>query len=91
VQHGSSHTPITVVVGGDEQSLVLSVANEGSTIPAESRERLFQPYFRGGQSGRRDGLGLGLYIVSEIARAHRGAIAVQSEAGKTVFTFTMPR
>ena len=91
VQHGAPHTPIAVVVGGDERSFVLSVANQGSTIPPETQQRLFQPYFRGGQSGQRDGLGLGLYIVSEIARAHRGTIAVSSEAGKTVFTFTMPR
>jgi signal transduction histidine kinase len=91
VQHGASHTPIGVTLGGDEQTFRLTVANQGSPIPEETQARLFQPYFRGGNSGRREGLGLGLYIVSEIARAHRGAIAVSSDAAHTVFTFTMPR
>lgn len=91
VQHGRSHTPIVVVLGGDEATFTLSVANQGDTIPPDIQARLFQPYFRGGQSGRHDGLGLGLYIVSEIARAHHGTVAVTSVAGETVFTFTMPR
>jgi signal transduction histidine kinase len=91
VQHGASHTPIQVRLGGDETTFSLSVANRGETIPARIRANLFQPYFRGGLTGRGDGLGLGLYIVSEIARAHAGTIAVTSDEGTTVFTFTMPR
>ncbi len=91
VQHGASHTPITVVLDGDQGTFALSVANEGETIPAETQARLFQPYFRGGLTGRGDGLGLGLFIVSAIAQAHGGTVAVASDAGKTTFTFTMPR
>jgi signal transduction histidine kinase len=48
---------------------------------------LFRPYWRGLASHPRTGLGLGLYIVSEIARAHGGAIQVSSSREEgTVFT-----
>ena len=36
-------------------------------------ERLFQPFFRGAATAEQQGLGLGLYIASEIARAHGGS------------------
>jgi signal transduction histidine kinase len=53
-------------------------------------DRLFQPFYRvSGQDSRR-GLGLGLYIASEIARAHGGTIDVTSSPQETRFTFRMP-
>jgi len=60
-------------------------------------EQLFQPFFRGrrpnhegSEESTRDGLGLGLYIASEIARAHGGELGVESSPAETKFTFTMP-
>ena len=53
-------------------------------------ERLFQPFFRGTVRPSQEGLGLGLYIASEIARAHSGEIAVSSTPAETRFTFSMP-
>jgi len=53
-------------------------------------KRLFAPFTRGETQTDQKGLGLGLYIVSEIARAHGGTIDVSSTAGRTCFTFRMP-
>jgi sigma-B regulation protein RsbU (phosphoserine phosphatase) len=54
-------------------------------------EQLFHPFFRGEARPSRQGLGLGLYIVSEIAKAHGGELHVTSTEEETRFTFTMPR
>ena len=67
----------------------LSVANAGEPIAPDAMERLFQPFYRARQR-RQQGLGLGLYIASEIARAHGGTLDVSSSAGETRFTFRMP-
>jgi signal transduction histidine kinase len=91
IEHGAPGTPITVSVTGDERTFKLEVSNQGAPISEDARDRLFQPYFRGGQTGRSDGLGLGLYIVSEIARSHGGLVDVQSSAAGTVFSFSMRR
>lgn len=69
--------------------MTLSVTNAGATIPPHDLERLFQPFARGGDAIE-GGLGLGLYIASEIVRAHGGTLAVTSEAHVTCFTAAIP-
>ncbi len=73
----------------DGKDFVLTVANSGAPIPEEIRLRLFEPFFRGGDDTAA-GLGLGLYIVSEITRAHGGTIDVTSDAAETKFVVRMP-
>jgi sigma-B regulation protein RsbU (phosphoserine phosphatase) len=51
---------------------------------------LFQPFFRGQVRASLQGLGLGLHIASEIAKAHDGTLTVTSTAEETRFTFLMP-
>ena len=68
----------------------LSVSNKGPAIPSETMQRLFQPFARGDVRPNQQGLGLGLYIASEIARAHGGTIDAASTADETRFTFRMP-
>jgi sigma-B regulation protein RsbU (phosphoserine phosphatase) len=68
----------------------LSVANGGRAIPPLAMEYLFQPFFRGTVRPSQQGLGLGLHLVSEIARAHSGRIAVSSTQEETRFTFSVP-
>lgn len=89
LKHGSAERPINVVAEIDNGEFRLSVTNGGRPIPPETIERLFQPYFQGDQK-ERSGLGLGLYIVAEIARAHNGTIEVASSNDETRFTFKMP-
>jgi len=68
----------------------LSVSNKGPAIPSETMQRLFQPFARGDVRPNQQGLGLGLYIASEIARAHGGTIEAASTTDETRFTFRMP-
>ena len=70
--------------------LEISVTNSGKPIQAAALERLFQPFFRGDVRRSQQGLGLGLYISSEIAKAHAGTIEVDSTELETKFTFRMP-
>ena len=66
------------------------MSNKGPAIPPETMQRLFQPFARGDVRPSQQGLGLGLYIANEIARAHGGAIDVTSTADETRFTFRIP-
>ncbi len=81
--HGVGDIQVTVVGLPDE--VHVRVHNAGM-IPTEQRELLFEPFKRGPKS--KVGLGLGLYIVSEIMRAHGGSVRVDStlEAGTTFIT-----
>jgi len=93
LQYGEADTPVEVRVNGaDEARVVLSVANAGA-IPAEVLPHIFDP-FRGGrrESGRGEGLGLGLYIVQQLVHAHGGTIEVESgRTPRTVFRVSVPR
>ncbi|EJL22657.1 GAF domain-containing sensor histidine kinase [Novosphingobium sp. AP12] len=88
--HGDPGKPITVEYTVREGSFALSVTNRGAEIPLDARARLFHPFARGNGGAGREGLGLGLYIASEIAKAHGGALSVASSPERTSFTFTMP-
>ncbi len=88
--HGAPDAPIRVQAVTSEHGLKLSVANSGSQIPAAALEKLFQPFERGAVRPNQQGLGLGLYIASEIARAHGGTLTVTSSPDETCFTFVMP-
>lgn len=87
--YGSQNEPVKVAVS-DIDGLVLSVSNQGPVIPREMHERLFAPFTRGNVREEQRGLGLGLYIVAEIARAHGGTVELNSDEAETRFTFRMP-
>jgi two-component system sensor histidine kinase/response regulator len=88
--YGDPKEPVRVQSRLDDHQLTLSVANAGLPIPEEAMKRLFQPFFRAEIRSHQQGLGLGLHIASEIAKAHGGQIHVESSAIQTCFTFTMP-
>jgi signal transduction histidine kinase len=88
--HGSTEAPVTVRATTVDHAFELAVENAGDPIPAAVMEKLFQPFERMTNRPHQQGLGLGLYIASEIARAHGGALEVESSAERTVFTFRMP-
>jgi signal transduction histidine kinase len=88
--HGDPTNPVRVVARTDDDTFTLSVTNRGASIPPEVQARLFEPFYRGARAHGDGGLGLGLYISSEIARAHDGTLEVTSAGGETCFTFRMP-
>lgn len=94
VHHGAKGSPIELQVDGSGADLQISVRNTGREIAPEriagifdSMKALAEP--RG--EGDRRHLGLGLYIVDKIVRAHGGTIAVESTAQHTTFTVGLPR
>jgi signal transduction histidine kinase len=69
----------------------VAVADDGPGVPAEHRERIFDPYVQLGAGGLGRGLGLGLAICRRLVEAHGGRIELgQSDAGGARFAFTLP-
>ncbi len=71
------HGAIDVTVTGDGAGLAVLIADHGPGIPAELRQRVFEPYF----TTKDDGTGLGLALVRVTLEAHRGTISVSETAG----------
>jgi signal transduction histidine kinase len=88
--HGDPATPVRVVARTDKKSFEMSVSNTGKPLSEAAREKLFQPFFREEVRESQQGLGLGLYIASEIAKAHGGTLTADSSPQETRFTFRMP-
>lgn len=93
VAYGTAGSPITVSTATGDGGFSIAVHNHGAPIPAEQRGALFQPMVRG--TGTRSGnrsVGLGLYIVAEVARAHGGTVRLASDAERgTEFIVACPR
>lgn len=90
LSHGSSNEPVRVRAETANGIFRFSVANGGEPIPPAALERLFEPFFRGEVRASRQGLGLGLHIASQIAKAHDGVLTVTSTPEETKFVFVMP-
>ncbi|WP_166454832.1 GAF domain-containing sensor histidine kinase [Duganella aquatilis] len=88
--HGDQQAPVRLEARTGHQRFTLAVSNSGDAIPAARLATLFDPFSKTDRKGKQGGLGLGLYIAAEIAKAHHGELGVESSAGKTVFTLTMP-
>lgn len=87
--HGAAERPIKISASSQDGTFRLSVKNEGSPIPESSMEHLFQPFYKEDDNSSKKGLGLGLFIASEIAKAHKGKIKVKSDEQETTFVYTM--
>ena len=88
IKYNHSGGQVTVTAYQKEKQVYLSVADTGSGIPEELRERVFEPFFRVDKSRSRElgGVGLGLALVREIVRVHDGSITVKSNpSGGTIF------
>jgi signal transduction histidine kinase len=95
VSYGARGQPVAVTLRGEGAEVLFSVHNTGKVIPAQDRERIFEPRSRGSvldEQRAPNGLGLGLYICREILRAHNGTLSVRSTAHDgTTFTARLPR
>ena len=87
IKYNHSGGQVTVTAYKEQTHIYLSVADTGSGIPKELRERVFEPFFRVDKSRSRKlgGVGLGLALVHEIVRVHDGSITVKSNpSGGTI-------
>jgi len=91
IQYGTPDVPVRVAVVGEETHLRLEVVNEGPVIGGETLLQLFEPLKRATVNPSHPGLGLGLYIVREIAKGHGGVAEARSDDRETVFSVRLPR
>lgn len=90
VQHGSQDFPVNVIALSRGDQFELKVSNKGDKIPEDFMVHLFEPFYRDPNQSNKSGLGLGLFIASEIAKAHDGEIRVESTDTETTFSFHIP-
>jgi sigma-B regulation protein RsbU (phosphoserine phosphatase) len=90
ITHGASDGAILVRAVENGDCFELSISNKGEPIPPAALERLFQPFTREDVRPSQQGLGLGLYIASQIAIAHHGNLTVESSEAETKFTLRFP-
>jgi sigma-B regulation protein RsbU (phosphoserine phosphatase) len=88
--HGAANAPVRVEAVEAAGRFDLLVTNHGEPIPPQALDRLFRPFERGSVGAGQQGLGLGLYIAGEVARAHAGELTVSSSREATIFKFSMP-
>jgi PAS domain S-box-containing protein len=94
LKYSPENTLVTVRTRGQQEVLTLEVHNLGGPISPELLPRIFAPLKRGKEGAELSGrsLGLGLYIVDHVVRAHGGTVEVKSEASQgTTFTVRLPR
>lgn len=83
--HGSPEAPVVLRALNDESGWEIAVSNQGRPIPETALKNIFHPFHRNDAHSSQNGLGLGLYISSEIAKAHGGTLLVTSGAAGTCF------
>ncbi|NHZ61586.1 GAF domain-containing sensor histidine kinase [Massilia genomosp. 1] len=87
--HGARSEPVQVSARARDGQFEISVSNGGPAIAPARIGQLFKPFWRASSQVASEGLGLGLFIASEIARSHGATLDVVSDDGATRFTFGM--
>jgi len=94
-QHATSNIRVAVCASADGKQVALTVHNHGLQVPESDRARIFEPLVHVAETSSpviSAHMGLGLYIVREIVRAHGGGIDLEStESAGTTFAITLPR
>ncbi len=93
IQHGSKGDPISLTAKDNGAEVLLEVHNSGPGIPDGALNTIFEPMVRHtARDNPTSGLGLGLYIASQVVMSHGGTLDVTStEAAGTTFTLHLPR
>lgn len=90
--HGDPAHGVQVRAQVADGAFRLLVSNRGAALAADTIDKLFKPFWRAApaRGQAHEGLGLGLFIVADIARSHGGKVVVSSDDAGTAFTFSMP-
>lgn len=81
LQAGAKHIDISARMGNDDE-VIIDVANDGTPIPVSAQEQIFVPFF----TTKKEGSGIGLSISRQIMRNHDGTISLlRSDVNQTVF------
>ncbi|OYR26023.1 his Kinase A domain protein [Brucella lupini] len=90
--HGDEDKPVKLFARSiaEEDTFEIAVSNGGKPISPKIARRLFLPFYRGKARKGKNGLGLGLHIAAEIAKAHQGSLNLVSNEDQTCFVFRMP-
>jgi signal transduction histidine kinase len=90
IAYGDQRRSVRVSARTIDGEFELAVTNYGEPISDKAMKNLFKPYTRGDRPSQH-GLGLGLYIASQIAKAHGGVLKASSDSEETRFVFKMPQ
>ena len=95
IKYSPERTTVTVSTALEAEAVRVSVEDRGFGIPAESRDRVWEKFYRvvrDGQEKDEESTGLGLSFVREVVEQHGGRVNLNSEEGRgSVFSFTLPR
>lgn len=90
-KHSRGGGRVALAVAADGADVVVVVEDDGPGVPPDLRERIFEPFFRGGLSrAQTEGFGLGLPLSSSVARAHGGTLALAPTATGSRFVLRLP-
>lgn len=93
-KYGDAGTAVDIGVHGHAGAITVTVSNAGPDLDDDALRVMFDPLRRGSRSasqGEHASLGLGLFLVREITRAHGGSVEAASSDGTTTFSITLPR
>jgi len=93
-KYGLSSAPVRITVAGEPEAVRVAVSNRGAPLDDDTLRAMFDPLRRGAlgaSQGEHASLGLGLFLVREIARAHGGRVVARSNDGMTTFEISLPR
>jgi PAS domain S-box-containing protein len=92
IKYSNGKTDIIINVSHEENSVTVSVQDQGFGIPKNQIPFLFERFFRVQKTRNIEGIGLGLYLCQQIILSHKGVIWAESEEGKgSTFYFTIPK
>lgn len=94
LKYSKNDPSIRVDINGNENNIILSVADNGIGIPSEYKDKLFEKFFRvpAGDTHNAKGYGLGLSYAAHVIHQHKGTITVESQPGNgSKFIITLPK
>jgi two-component system OmpR family sensor kinase len=91
VRHSTEGSRIAIGARAETDSVVLTVADQGTGIPAEDLPHVFERFYRGGDTDAGTGFGIGLSLAKWVIDRHRGTISIGAgTTGGTVVTIRLP-